>query len=301
MILVVADRYVPAWPGRDVPAMAVDVWDAMTRAWPTDAHHTAYAPATDPPRRLSLAGIEQVGGVRMVLLLVDVDGPDHGRTREWDADVRERVARLPGAPWAFWTRGGARIVYAIDRVVTDADDWARWYLLALVAVAHMTGIIGDPACADPTRLYRLPHATRDGELQRLGWILGAPTAIGPWPDVELEEADLLGTLGVLETTVPAWRRRAERLSPRRVAVAPPATVGADGERALAWAAERVAGAGKGDRNAELFRRARWIGGLVDRGELARDRATHVLAEAAGRAGLGAAEARRTIASAIGSR
>jgi hypothetical protein len=42
------------------------------------------------------------------------------------------------------------------------------------------GIDGDRACADWTRLYRLPRVTRDGVLQELETV-GDPNAIGEWP------------------------------------------------------------------------------------------------------------------------
>jgi hypothetical protein len=303
-MVILRDRYVPAWPRQEAPAYALPIAAALSRAYTTDAHFAAYAPATDPVRRLSLEGFARLGAVRMILFVVDIDPAGHGRSPEWDADVRERIERLPGEPFGYWTRGGARVVYALDREVTDPDDWTRWYLRQLVAIAHLTGIAADPACSDPTRLFRMPHATRDGELQRLGWIRGGPSAIGRWTDVELEEADLLATLGALEVSSVAWRRRAERLSPKREpAPPPPPAFGRrpDASRALRFAAEKVAGAGQGDRNAELFRRCRWLAGLVARGEVSRGEVVAEMTRAARAAGLGPAETRRTIESALGER
>ena len=43
----------------------------------------------------------------------------------------------------------------------DKEAWRERYRRELLYLARRFGIEGDPACADWTRLYRLPHTTRD--------------------------------------------------------------------------------------------------------------------------------------------
>lgn len=297
-MLILPTPFVRSWPDHEgAPAgVVLPAGDALTREWPTDAHFVAYS----AERRLSGRAIEH-GPVRVGALVLDVDGPDHGRTPEWDAALLEKAGGLPGAPFGYFTRGGARFLWRLAQpfVVADVDDaeaWARFYLLAAVEVAAVTGIVADPACSDWTRLYRLPHATRDGAVQRHGWVCGSPTSIGTWPGVTLSEAEATTALGWLSAQSPAWARRACRLAPPR----PRRRVEArgDGGRALRWAAERVAGAGAGDRNAELFRRGRFLAGLVQRGELGAEEAATALVDAGKAAGLTQREAARTVRSAL---
>lgn len=298
-LLVLESPFVRSWPDyEDAPmGLVTDAADAFTREWPTDAHFTAY----EAERRLSSRAIEH-GPVRLGWLVLDADGPDHGATPAWRAALTEQSAGLPAGCFGYHTRGGARFVWRLAEpfaVAAEADgaEWSRRYLLAGAAVAALTGIVADPACHDWTRLYRLPHATRDGVVQAHGWVCGRPTAIGTWAAPGLSSAELTDALAWLSAKSEAWKRRASRLAPpaearRRV----PST--GNGSQAVRWAAERVAGAGTGDRNAELFRRGRFLAGLVARGEVGAEEARAALVEAARAAGLAAHEARRTVASAL---
>jgi hypothetical protein len=71
--------------------------------------------------------------------------------------------------FAYDSRGGYRIVVALPEPVEihDRDDiaaWRRFYKIALAYVGRRFGIVGDPSCSDWSRLFRMPHATRDANV-----------------------------------------------------------------------------------------------------------------------------------------
>jgi len=302
-LLVFADKYARSWPAHergDAP-QSLEIVDAFTREFATDAHLVAYSlPEDAPRRRLHSDALELLTAPPlMVLLVVDVDPAGHVATNRWREDTRTRAGYLLGDPFGYFTRGGARFVWRIDpHAITDADAWARWYLLALIAIAAMSGIVADPACCDWTRMYRLPHATRDGEPQRHGWVCGSPDTIGTWTAPNMSPADTLATLGWLAAQSTAWTRRAVRLAPPAPRPMRAINATGDGSRALRWAVSQVAAHGKGDRNTELFRRTRWLAGLVQRGELAAADVDRAMVDAGIAAGLRVAEVRRTVRSAL---
>lgn len=143
---------------------------ALRQRYATDAHTAGYS-AHSIARRLDKDAPEQMpGGVAMVALFVDVDTPNHvPATDAWREQERTKIAAalaaLPGG-FAFESRGGYKLVWRLPEpfTITSAADYARWrlfYWRTLLALSRRFGIEGDPSCADWTRLYRLPHATRD--------------------------------------------------------------------------------------------------------------------------------------------
>jgi len=167
---------VHGWPKHsDAPhGQCPELGDALAREYATDAHHTAYAPDPIAPRRLTKE-VLGVAPVAMQLVVFDVD--DEAAHREhrpasdaWREVEAPKVAALleahPGAV-VFDTRGGYRVVALLEApvAIATADDiprWSRFYLLQLGYLSRRFGILADPACKDWQRLYRLPHATRDG-------------------------------------------------------------------------------------------------------------------------------------------
>ncbi|RYE75461.1 MAG: hypothetical protein EOO74_09995, partial [Myxococcales bacterium] len=88
LLPVLRDAAVVGWPGADHPPRVayVDAVDAFTGDHATDAHTAAYS-VPEVPHRLTLEGLgapelAAAGGWRMVLFLVDVDGPGHGKEAE---------------------------------------------------------------------------------------------------------------------------------------------------------------------------------------------------------------------------
>jgi hypothetical protein len=119
-------------------------------------------------RRLSTSAIGELK-ISMGLIAIDVDAPQHVRTEEWDADIRQRVEELferhPGL--AYSTKGGLRLIWQLSKpfpIATPADAtlWSAYYLAMLEWLRSKYGIIGDPSCKDFTRLFRLPRVRRDG-------------------------------------------------------------------------------------------------------------------------------------------
>lgn len=189
---------------------------ALRQRYTTDAHTAGYS-APSVLRRLDKAAAEQLpGGVRMVALFVDVDGAEHKADPAWRAAESSKIAAafaaLPGG-FCYQTRGGYRLVWrlAAPVIIASADDAARWrlrYWRTLLALSRRFGLEGDPACADWTRLYRLPHATRDegGQPEDLP-TEGDPELRQPL-DLEISAADLAADLAEarrLEAAHPATK------------------------------------------------------------------------------------------------
>lgn len=216
-VLVVPRQNTYGWPlhADAPPCVAHELGDALTREWPSDAHIAAYE-APPHARRLTINGeggrriYERGVTVRVGLLAVDVDDPvAHGAKPkipardEWRAVERAKVARLladhPGIV-VYETRGGYRLLarLAVPHEITtrdDADAWARWYLRALGYLSRAFDVIGDPACIDWTRLYRLPHATRakldgsPGDAPERRPVYGLLDAVGTWTRDDANDAD----------------------------------------------------------------------------------------------------------------
>lgn len=175
---------------------------AMRQRYATDAHVAAYCvPAV--PRRLDreAPGHPVDGaplGVAMAFFFVDLDGPDHQAPPAWRSQMAERVERAlaehPGG-FSYETRGGGRLLWrrASSFLITsdvDARTWKLTYWRTLLYLSRRYGLVGDPACADWTRLYRAPHATRDegGQPEQLPTV-GDPELATPFA-FEPKEADL---------------------------------------------------------------------------------------------------------------
>lgn len=250
-VLVIPDPTLTrSWPGHeDAPELvAHPLGDALTRSWRSDAHFAAYHAPTRA-RRLSGAdpkgrAVWSLGEVpRMGLLVVDVDHEDtHAANKRrkaagqskltvpdsWRAAERAKVDALraahPGVVM-YETRGGYRLVARLARdhaIDSDAAkrSWRCWYLRQLGYLSRAFGIVGDPACDDWTRLYRLPCATRDprGTPEDLP-LVGDPQAVGAWDRAE-DEGDVheLVRLGELHPAPHRWASSARLVAP---APAPP--------------------------------------------------------------------------------
>jgi len=243
-VLVLPDALTRAWPGHeDAPELvAHPLGDALTRAWRSDAHFTAYHA---PARARRLSGADPKGRAvwtlgeapRRGLLVVDVDHEDtHAANKRrkaagqskltvpdaWRAAERAKVDALraahPGVVM-YETRGGYRLVarlacdHAIDSEAAKRA-WRCWYLRQLGYLSRVFGIVGDPACDDWTRLYRLPRATRDprGNPEDLP-LVGDPQAVGAWDRAE-DEGDV-HELVRLATLHPGalWESKARLVAP----------------------------------------------------------------------------------------
>ncbi len=209
LVPVLAHRRVTGHPRPDAARVeVVPLEDALTRAWPTDAHFAAYRVLVQLPHRLTRESVAEHGvRVEMLLAIHDVDAHGASDVEAWWATERARVARPLDATggYAYRTRGGYRLVHVLETAyaiasAADGEAWRACYLAGLARLAAMSGILADPACADWPHLYRLPHATRepDGQPEDRE-TLGDASRIGTWPALTAEElaagAGLLATRG----------------------------------------------------------------------------------------------------------
>lgn len=183
--------------GRD-EAYAIPLSKALVRSYTTDAHFTAYA--TPNGRRLKSAAVGQVP-VRIDALVLDIDCEEvHGKGKpapdSWRVEIRQKMLALKSAHrggFYFETRGGSRIVYrqpvpVFIETPEDALQWRQDYATTVAYLKRVFDIDADPACADWTRLFRLPRATRDKADAPEAWpYAGDPANIEPLWFIPAEE------------------------------------------------------------------------------------------------------------------
>jgi hypothetical protein len=163
-----------------VNADTVTLGSALVHAWPSDAHFQAAVAPRWKRRRLVKADVGKTP-IAMALLVFDVDAPGHVVTPEWRAEMQARIARLPGSPYAYATRGGFRVLWRLAVAFPiaspqDESSWRRRYHAGCDWLEREHGIVADRTCSDWPRIFRLPHATRDPG--------GAPEALPTWGDPE---------------------------------------------------------------------------------------------------------------------
>lgn len=197
----------PTWPkyNRVPVSPVVSLASALTspfRARPFDprgyADGRCYLMQCAPMRvmaglapRLATDAWRHEGGVRMRLLLTDVDATEKSEHRfdvaMWWPKQRDALAALlerhPGA-FVACSRGGLRIYQVLgSEFLIDSpercDEWKARYTAWCGRLDelpwHKAKV--DGACKDWSRLQRIPHDTRDGILQELP-TLGNPLDVG---------------------------------------------------------------------------------------------------------------------------
>lgn len=213
-IPVFAHARVTAWPHDEAdPAAYMPVAKAFTVDFESDAHFQAInCPAIE--FRLRKESVEHItDGVPLVLLVFDVDNHSvtNGDREPWWQDERVKLSLLldkhPGG-FVYRTRGGYRIVYTLTspftiRCEADGRRWRTFYHRCALYLARAFDIAADLACADWTRLFRLPHATRDlvSGPERHD-TMGDPSSIAPFshqPDASNLEDDLSTARARFET------------------------------------------------------------------------------------------------------
>lgn len=229
LLPVLASKNTPSWPRySDAPRIGyVDAAEAFERSWPSDAHFAAYSVAS-VEHRLSLDAIGRLRhGWPMVLMVADVDGPGHKREPAWWAGELLKLEALAAAhPGGFFyaTRGGYRLVYRLASpfviwTVDDKEAWRERYRRELLYLARRFAIVGDPACSDITRLFRLPCVIREaGAPAEDHPTMGDPYALGFWshePSDDERDHDV-STARLLASKEPkAWGPVLRALAPER--------------------------------------------------------------------------------------
>lgn len=337
---VLTDKLSKGWPEHEVgrPAVYMPLFEALERRWSSDAHFAAYS-APGQPRRLArpeaIVAMAGRGGIAMVLAVFDLDAPEHKASEGWvvsQLEGIEEARRVHPGLFVYRTRGGYRLVWRLGTPVMllTAECSGRWrlrYQRWCCYLARAFGLVADPSCADWTRLYRLPHATREEggtPEERPSW--GDPREVGPF-DVDPEGTDLEVDARTADELARGWRlwgpvgRSLQDELVRQGGASPGAPpglarvdsplqdlpgedrlsrrLGGYARRTLDRAAEelRATPAGAG-RNNLLNAKAFALGRMTGAGLLARQEVESVLLEAAREAGLRDEEARTTLRSGL---
>ena len=183
---------------------------ALSERYPYDAHTAAYSVPSLPYRLSSGALLPEhksqlPDGVAMVLAVFDIDCPGSHRASGGSGEVAseawwrvelgkvEALAQTHAGAYAYRSRGGYRLVYRLAephilRDLMDREVWSARYLAWCAYLKRAFDIAVDPSCKDWTRLYRLPHATREpgrGSEEWQTW--GDPRRVGVWQYVPIAE------------------------------------------------------------------------------------------------------------------
>lgn len=165
-------------------------------AWIVDVDDPAAHAHNAPIKRARshLARATAAGAPAPDELVVLASAPTVAASSAWREDFAARVARLRAdhpALGAYETRGGGRILAWLEaptvlRSAEDARAWAAWHALSLAWLARVYGIESDPLTREWGRVFRLPHATRDGGASPEAWTVHAlPSA--PWSFTPCDE------------------------------------------------------------------------------------------------------------------
>lgn len=220
-ITVWRDKFIAGWDGSDVLPTRnprVDLLDAMTKEYETDAHFVPYwlevlqddvwVPQPKAPR-MTLLSLERMkaenGRMRFAYGVADLDCPEAHRDgavvpASWYAETVEAVDRaVPGCLW-YATRGGMRVVWAWPRVLDHVEHSSE--LRRALQYLRTTWQLPVDVLIDWARCFRLPLVRRDGVDQRLPHRLQYPM---PWKaPTQYGETARVGEQG--EVLIDPWVR-----------------------------------------------------------------------------------------------
>jgi hypothetical protein len=213
LVPVLSQQPIKAWPKNESGGRAryMPLADALSQSFATDAHFAGYCvPSLE--RRLDMgalghAPLQQIGGhVAMQLAIFDVDAASSHKalggdgaipaSDEWWLAELVKLDRLRAEHpdlFQYRTRGGYRVVGVLREpfLMNEPEHgavWGRRYM-SWVAYLRRRFTIAADAMHDWPRLFRLPHATRDGsKAPEQRETVGDPAAIGVW-DPDLSDDD----------------------------------------------------------------------------------------------------------------
>lgn len=172
-------------PGKDGRAATslpapVQIQHALMHAWDNDAHLVAYQPVQwrghwvrlnlhDRPNDFALFQLIKEGAIPPVVMqwrMFDVDAPNKAPTAEWWNHIERNLPTGDKRPVYYRTAGGCHLIWKLASpfVVSSREGYARWrreYFACAAALERLYQIKVDDACADITRLQRLPSVKRD--------------------------------------------------------------------------------------------------------------------------------------------
>ncbi len=174
-VLVFSTKFAVGYPDppNKTETTSIELSEALTRTYDTDAHLVAYQNPIN--RRVRVEAIGTVP-IRMLYLIGDVDDPiAHAEKiparQEWRDAERPKIERMflkhPHA-YVYETNGGYRPLFQMPTPfeINTSEDKTRWwahYLAFRSYLAREFSIAIDPACKDFTRFYRLPFVVRKGK------------------------------------------------------------------------------------------------------------------------------------------
>lgn len=227
-----------AWPKSETGGAAIytDIAHALVTEYRSDAHFACYS-HPDVARRLCVELVRDPqnaslipDGIPMAVVSFDVDAEmahksSGARTPvpapdEWWLSEQPKIRVLldahPGA-FVYRTRGGYRIVYVLPlpfilRTAEDDERWTTTYVRWCAYLRRRFDICADASCADWTRLFRLPHATREREKQpERRETIGTPSEIGAWA-CEPSAEDIALALTLKKQKKPKAKRESKRVA-----------------------------------------------------------------------------------------
>jgi hypothetical protein len=198
VVLALLDSFVKGWPEHDDERAGVfPLSEVLQGKYDSDVHFTAYECSVERRHTTGSLARADEAGVQMVAAVFDVDGKNHQATDEWWTGELEKLRDLlEWGAFVYRTRNGYRIVFALPvpfpiSCAADAAVWTHAYLAWCNYLEHEHGIVADRRCKEWQRLYRAPHATRDGVLLDLE-TYGDPNLLGVWDiDVEARAEDAI--------------------------------------------------------------------------------------------------------------
>jgi P4 family phage/plasmid primase-like protien len=216
----------PAKPGKACNPLGISpvaITEALTRNWDCDAHLVAYKPVQiqgswvrlnlhSRPNDFKLFDVIKAGTIGPVVMqwaIFDVDAPGHLATEEWWSSVERRLyEKLNPKQRPVWyrTAGGGRLVSRLANpvIVATREGYAAWraeHFARAAALKRLMQIEADPACADITRLYRLPFVKRDDG--RACPSLQVPWAVPPDWAIKITDADRKAAARMVKAVVRA--------------------------------------------------------------------------------------------------
>jgi hypothetical protein len=185
-VLVIAERdRATAWPSPGaLKHTLMPVRDALMGAFDVEAHMALYTAewedGTPVLYRLKGEAIGRVRNLTVNYFHVDADAPkavkEAGKVEVWKQEELPKYLAMHADMGAFiyhTINGFHTHALMSPFAIEDEHDPARYSAMMRAQMDHIKrryDIDADPKCVDWTRLHRLPHGTRQGQIQMLPFL-----------------------------------------------------------------------------------------------------------------------------------